>query len=177
MEKSLESVAALGRRSQQLTLALILITPFAFAYVVWAFGPMALLRMPEGVPVDAAALAALLALGSLALLGIGAIVPLLWLAVLGLLYRLFGRYARGEVFGLENIRLIRRCGIVLVLIDIARMLQSLLPGLVLGAFGVAPSRVVIELQISVAIIGLFIVLIGHVMAVARELEESDRLTI
>jgi hypothetical protein len=177
MGKSLEAVTVLGRRGQQITLALLLIAPCAFVYVAWTLGPMALLRPPQGIPVDAAALAALPALGSLALLGIGAIVPLLWLAVLGLLYRLFGLYAHGEVFGLHNIRLIRQCGIVLVLIDIARMLQSTLLSLVLGAFGVAPSRFVIELQISVSIVGLFIVLIGHVMAVARELEESDQLTI
>ena len=53
----------------------------------------------------------------------------------------------------------------------------MLLGPVLGALGVAPAHFAIELQASVAIIGLFIVLIGHVMAVARELEESDRLTI
>lgn len=177
MGQPLDPVETLGRRFRRLTLALIFITPCAFGYAVWRFGPLALLRPAQGVPVDAAALDALPALGSLALLGIGSLVPLLWLAVLGLLYRLFGLYARGEVFGLENIRLIRRCGIALVLIDVARIAQSMLLGPVLGALGVAPAHFAIELQASVAIIGLFIVLIGHVMAVARELEESDRLTI
>lgn len=53
----------------------------------------------------------------------------------------------------------------------------MLLGPVLGALGVAPSYFVIELQASISIVGLFIVLIGQVMAMARELEASDRLTI
>ena len=177
MATLLSPVETLGRRFQRLTFALLLATPCAFGYVVWQFGPMALLRPAQGIQIDATALAALAGFRWLALLGIGSIIPILWLVVLWLLYGLFGLYARGEVFGLDNIRLIRRCGVVLVLIDIARMVQSMLLGPVLGAFGVAPSYFVVELQVSVAIVGLFIVLIGHVMAIARELEESDRLTV
>lgn len=177
MGKPSNPVEALGRRFQRLTLALILLTPCAFAYAVWTFGPMALLRPAQGIRVDPSALNALTHLGSLVLLGIGSLVPLLWLTVLGLLYRLFGLYARGAVFELENIRLIRWCGIALVLIDAARIVQSMLLGPVLGALGVAPAYFLIELQASVAVVGLFILLIGQVMGVARALEESDRLTI
>jgi hypothetical protein len=177
MGKSSNPVETLGRRFRCLTFVLILITPFAFGYAVWRFGPMVLLRPAQGIQVDAVALKSLTTLGSLTLLGIGSIIPVLWLAVLGLLHRLFGLYARGEVFGRDNIHLIRRCGIVLVLIDVARIAQSMLLGPVLGALGVAPSYFVIELQASISIVGLFIVLIGQVMAMARELEASDRLTI
>jgi hypothetical protein len=164
----------MGRRGRRAVRALLLLTPLAIASAWMARGPLGLVRVPPGVAVDASILAFP---RSLPLVALGLLEPAAWVVGLTFLERLFGLYARGIVFSARNVALIRRTGWLLVALDAIRLLVSIATGPVLHLLGAAGSHLWFDLQISLAIVGAFVVLVAHVMDAGRELHETDQLTI
>ncbi len=74
-------------------------------------------------------------------------------------------------------RRLRQIGWALIAVDIADMLQRFLTGPVLYWFGAGEPRLAVAVVFSMAIVGLFILVIAQVMDIGRELQEADKLTI
>jgi hypothetical protein len=170
----LDKIKRYGRTLRQFTLALMLLTPVAAVTAVLLRGPLALVTIPPNIDVN---LTALNFPAALAIIGVGLLTPATFLAGFLFLYRLFDLYAQGIVFSERNVAAIRRCGYVLMAVDLVRMIQSALTGPVLTALGAVKGYITVQLGISVLIIGLAIVLISHVMSLGCKIYESDRLTI
>lgn len=157
-----------------MTRALILSTPVAVALVLWMKGPLGLIHVPPEIEVDPRFLRFP---RSLPIIGVGLLVTPVWLLAAVLLDRLFGLYARGIVFSSADIALVRRAGYVLIAVDGMKILQSLLTGAVLTTLGATRPFIEVGLQISVACVGLSIVVVSRVLDIGRELRERDELTI
>jgi hypothetical protein len=67
--------------------------------------------------------------------------------------------------------------LVLIAADIVAMLQNALTGPLLTLLDLTPRHMAIPIQTSMLIIGFFVMLIAHVMKLACEVDERDRLTI
>lgn len=173
-DSQINVIRRLGKRLRWVALGVMLLIPLVAGGLVVLKGPLALIHLPAGIELDAARLTPA---QSLAAVGVGLITPAVYLVGMAMLYRLFGLYAEGTVFAEENVRLMRRAGYAVIAIDAARILQSALAGPVLTAVGAVDGYLAIDLQISMLVVGLFIVAIGHVMDLGRTLYESDRLTI
>lgn len=163
-----------GVRARWMTRALILLTPVAVALVLWMKGPLGLIQVPPEIEVDPRFLRFP---RSLPIIGVGLLVTPVWLFAAVLLDRLFGLYARGIVFSSADIALVRRAGYVLIAVDGMKILQSLLTGAVLTTLGATRPFIEVGLQISVAWVGLSIVVVSRVLDIGRELRERDELTI
>lgn len=172
--RDVRRIERVGRRLQWLVRGLMLLTPVAVAAVLARRGPLGLVKIPPGIEILAGPLPLPRAF---AVVAVGLLEPISFLVGLVFLDRLFGLYARGVVFSRDNVTAIRRAGYVLVAIDPVRVLQSMLAGPVLTLVGATRGFFVIEAQVSMLIVGLFVVLISHVMNMSRELHEDDQLTV
>lgn len=107
--------------------------------------------------------------------------------VLALLHqtdRLLGLYQAGTVFAPENGQRIRRSGqLLMVLAVLDTITGPLLAAMALSRFGAGIiesaqiADVSLDLNIGLFLAGVFVVVIGHVMAVGSELAEDQALTI
>lgn len=170
----MDRVQQAGRRLLRFTLFLLLLTPLAIGFLVARGGPLSLLPIPEGIVVD---LGPLPAWNAAALVLLGSIPPAAFAVALFFMYRLAQLYAAGVVFSRQNVRLIRRIGWVLALVDPLKMLVGAATGPVLTTLGLAGGFLSIDLQIGVSAIGLFVVLVGGVMEEGRKLKEYNDLVV
>ena len=167
-------IQQLGRRLRRLSLFLLILSPCALlALLAWK-GPMGLVDVPRDIRLTHEPLGVW---GSLAIVAVGSMRPLVFFGALLLVHRLFGLFAQGIVFAPQAVLLIRRLGLVLIAADIVAMLQGALTGPLLTLLDLTPRHMAIPLQASMLIVGFFVVLIGHVMKQACEVYERDRLTI
>jgi len=170
----MDKLKTTSKRLQALVLLLIALTPCAVALNA-ATGEWAqLVGAPAGILLDATrihggALAAVIALGL--------IKPLAHMLAFWFLYKLLGLYRQGIIFTAENVGAIRKIGWALVGIDIASMARTVLAGPVLTAFDVTQGYVSVGLEAGFVTVGLFVVLVAHVMELGRELKEQDDLVI
>lgn len=170
----MEKVMRWGRRMQIVSIALAALIPAAFLYVLWSHSLGDLVPLPTSVRLDPASLST----GDRLLVGLlGLPKPIVYLICLWCLYRLFGLYRRGVVFEREATRWLIRVGYALIAFDFAAMMQAALAGPVLTLAGVTPPFLSIQLRISYLIIGLFVLVIAHVMDIARAINEEQQLTI
>ena len=167
LEKQTEQVRRISRRMRFLILVLLFGAPLLFALIAHWKGLAYMLRLPpNGVDV-----AALSTFEHAIVLAIGALRPTaVWLS----LWRLF---EAGMIFEAENLRRLRQFGWALIAIDGADMLQRFLTGPVLHLFGAGEPRIAVAVVFSMAMVGLFVLVIARVMDIGRELKESDELTI
>lgn len=170
----MEQIKLAGKRLRRVVLALLVLTPLIYTVSQIMQGPTPLLALPAHVTLD-------LSNTGIATLLLLAVLPALtpftyWLGFI-FLYRLCGRYALGEVFTSQAIRLLFMIGIILSLTDIVYMLQVAITGPLLTWLGLTPGFVTIELRLGTTIAGLFIILISRIMLLAADLEEQQRLTI
>lgn len=175
MKRSSENeIQKWGRRLKRLTVVLFCLGPVLFTLLLYLGKFDALLRLPENIRITANSLSisdwVIIAL-------LGAIRPAAFLPVFWALYKLSNAYENGKVFSLENTRCIRLCGMALIGIDIAAVLQSMLTGPVLGLAGITPRYFVIQLGISYSIVGVFLYLISKIMQLAQSIKEEQDLTI
>ena len=169
-----ERLERLGRRMRWTVRGFMLLGLAAVLFVLGEKGPLGLVTVPADIAVDPRLLAVP---RGLAVAAVGLLEPAAWLLAAALLDRLFGLYARGVVFSSQNTALVRRAGWALVAIDGVRMAKSALTGPVLTWIGATRPYVRVELQVSVAVVGLFVVAVGWVTEFGRELDEDERLTI
>jgi hypothetical protein len=172
--RELDKIKRYGRVLRRLTLGLMLLAPIAAVFVVSQYGPLALVKLPAGMEVNDGSLGYP---GALAIIGVGLLTPVTFLAGFVFLHRLFGLYAQGIVFSEGNVAAIRRCGYALIAVDVARIAQSALTGPVLTALGAVKGYLTIEFGISMSVVGLAVVLISQVMALGCRIYERDQLTI
>ena len=168
-----ERLQRISRRMRFLILALLGISPFLFAFIAYWKGLPYMLRLPPSA-VDMAALS----VPELAVvIAVGALRPAaVWLALWPLL-GLFTLFERGMIFEAANLKRLRQFGWALIAVDAADMAQRFLTGPVLYWFGAGEPRLAVAVVFSMAIVGLFILVIAQVMDIGRELQEADRLTI
>ena len=157
-----------------LTVLLAALGPLALVLLIRMGAVQSLLPLPEHMPLRLSGLsmagwAAVVFLASLRGLGF---VPLLWC-----LYQLFRAYEHGVVFSLRNIRLIKWCGLWLILIDFLRIGQSMLAGPLLSVTGSTPPFFIVSVGFSYSLIGLFVYLIAKIMELAQSMKEEQDLTI
>lgn len=170
----LHRIKRYGRALRLFILGLMWLTPVIVVFLVLWRGPLAFATVPHNVDVN---MAALNFPSSLAIITVGLLTPATFLVGFWFLYRLFTLYSQGVVFSERNVTAIRRCGYVLMAVDIVRIVQSALTGPVLTALGAVKGYLTIQIGFSTLIIGLAIVMISHVMSLGCKLYESDRLTI
>lgn len=163
-----------GRRLRWLIRAMAAAAVLALAWILTHEGPLALVRVPAEIAVDAQRLSYPRALP---LLVVGLLVPATWLVALMLLDRLFALYEQGIVFSARNVTLIRRTGYVLMAVDGVEMLAAALTGPVLTLARATRPYFRVELQVSVLLVGFFVVVIAQVMDLGRQLHEDGQLTI
>lgn len=156
------------------TLLLAVLGPVAIL-LLWRMSALdTLLPLPEHMQLTQGGLSPagwLAVVFLVALHGLG-FVPLLWC-----LYQLFRAYEQGVVFSLRNTRLIKWCGLSLILIDILPIIQGMLAGPLLSVTGVTPPFFIVSVGFSYGLIGLFIYLIAKIMELAQSMKEEQDLTI
>ena len=170
----MERITVFSKRMKIFTAVLIILTWVSFAFVAFYNGIGSLLPVPKKIAFDLSG-ASTFSLVIIYLLA--AIKPAAYLPVLGYLYRLFGLYQQGIVFSAENIACIRKIGYSLMAIDLVVIIQGALTGPVLSVLGVTERYFTLSLGSSFLIVGLFIVLVSHVMEMGRELQEYNKLVI
>jgi len=91
--------------------------------------------------------------------------------------RLLALYERGEIFGVDNARIIGTAGKLIVALAIFGSLERPLAAWWVSRFGVAVESWSFEPQLGTFFIGLGIIVVGHVMSLGAELAEEQSLTI
>lgn len=167
-------IQQLGRRLQRLSFFLIVLSPCVLVALLAWKGPLGLVDVPRNIGLHHTSLGAA---ASLAIIAVGSMRSLVFFGALLLVHRLFGLFAQGIVFAPQAVLLIRRLGLVLIAADIVAMLQGALTGPLLTLLDLTPRHMAIPVQVSMLIIGFFVLLIGHVMKLACEVYERDTLTI
>jgi hypothetical protein len=126
------------------------------------------LRQPcSELPPQAVALTFVALIGGLALM----------LAALHRLARLFGNYARGEIFTRSSVRELRLVGYVAVAYAVFQFVLFI-AGLVLAAGGAFESaNLRFEFPIGPAVMAGFILLLSWIMDVGAEMREENELTV
>jgi hypothetical protein len=173
MEHTTE-ILQLGRRLRRFSLFLIILSPCALVLLLIWKGPLSLVEVPRNINLIHEPLGMW---GAFAVTVVGSMRPLVFFIALLLVHRLFGLFAQGVVFAPQAVLLIRRLGMALIAADIVAMLQSALTGPLLTLLDLTPRHMAIPIQTSMLVVGFFIVLIGHVLKLACEVYERDRLTI
>lgn len=148
------------------TLMSIVMVPGTLA--PWACEVRGLPQPCEALPPQAVALTLVAFGGGLALL----------LTALYRLARLFGNYARGEIFTRASVRELRLVGYVAVAYAIFQLVLFV-AGLAMVAGGVveSPARLPVDLPIGSVVVAGFILLLSWVMDVGAELREENELTV
>ena len=173
-ELPMERLRTTSKRLQIVVLVLIALTPVGVAVTVWSGAWADLLYLPPDVGFDAGRITGL---ALPAVIALGSIKPAAYVVAFWRLYRLLGLYREGIVFTNGTVQAIRRIGWALVAIDIAAMAQTLVTGPVLSLFGIARGYVSVGPEAAFLTVGLFVVLVAHVMDLGRELRERDSLVI
>ena len=175
METSLRArVLTIGRRLRWVVRGLLGATALSVGWVLLVRGPLGLLRLPASVALRPHGLSA----GGAALaVTLGLLVPACHVAGLLAMDRLFGLYARGEVFTSRPLATVRLVGYALLAVDPVRTLVSALTGPLLTWLGATEPFVSVEFGVSMLIAGLFVVAIGTVLDLGQALDETDRLTV
>ncbi len=161
-------------RLQIVVITLVVLTPCAMALGLVTGSWADLLNIPPGIALDASRISGV---GLVAVIAVASIKPAAYMVAFWFLYRLLGLYREGAVFTAANVAAIRRIGWALVGIDAAAMVQILVTGPVLTVFGITDGHVSVTLKVAFLTVGLFIVLVAHVMDLGRELKEQDSLVI
>ena len=176
-EARLEKVKRTSRGARRV--CFLLMALFSLAAAV---GGLASLATPEAVTcaianvrqpcsvlsAPAVAFAFVALLGGLALL----------LAALHRLARLFGNYARGEIFTRASVRELRLLGYVAAAYAVFQLVLFV-AGLMLVAGGAieSPETLHFELPIGPAVVAAFILLLSWIMDVGAEMREENELTV
>ena len=163
-------VESLGRRLQWVVRGLLVATVLA----VGATLALGLLRMPTTAELRPTPLSIG---GGVAAIALGLLVPACYLVTLLAMHRLFGLYARGEVFGARPAAAVRLVGYGLLAMDPVRMLVTALTGPLLTALGLTQPFLHLELELSMLVAGLFVVALGAVLDLGRALDEDHQLTV
>lgn len=169
-----QRLVAAGRRLTRIVRALLLAAVASVVWVLLTKGPLGLLKVPREIEVSHGSIGLF---RSLVIVVFGLARPSAHVLVLIYLHRLFDLYAHGIVFSGENSAAIRMAGYWLMAVDAVNVLVSALTGPLLTLLHITPGFFSIDLQSSMLVIGLFIVLVSRVMDMARELHERDQLTI
>ena len=91
--------------------------------------------------------------------------------------RLLALYERGEVFGVENARVIRRSGQLLVVLAVIRTLTGPIAAWSIERAGQPVESFSIEPEVGLFLVGVGIIVVGHVMSLAADMAEESSLTI
>jgi hypothetical protein len=167
-------VESLGRRLQWVVRGLLVATVLAVGASLARGGPLGLLRMPTTAELRPTPLSIG---GGVAAIALGLLVPACYLVTLLAMHRLFGLYARGEVFGARPAAAVRLVGYGLLAMDPVRMLVTALTGPLLTALGLTQPFLHLELELSMLVAGLFVVALGAVLDLGRALDEDHQLTV
>lgn len=163
-----------SRRLQIVALALVVFTPLVVILGVLTGSWIELLPVPPGISIDTARITDV---GFVALLAVGSIKPAAYMWAFWCLYRLLGLYRQGIIFTVANVAAIRKIGWSLVIIDVAAMTQTLLAGPVLSIFQITEGHIGLTLEVAFLTVGLFMVLVAHVMDLGQELKKQNDLVI
>lgn len=161
-------------RLQAVVFILIFLVPCTVALNAVTAAWAELLSLPQGIILDTSRISGL---SLLAVLVLGLIKPVCYMLAFWFVYQLLGLYREGIIFTAENVSAIRRIGWAIAAIDIAGMFQTVITGPVLTYFEISSAYLAARLDVGFLIIGLFVVLIAHVMDMGRELKEHDNLVI
>jgi len=88
------------------------------------------------------------------------------------LHRLLDNYSRGDIFTTKSAGQIRKCGFACVLLGVFELGLTLMPHLIANAHNKQPGG-----GLSTVGIGLVIVAISWIMAMAAEMREENELTV
>lgn len=165
--QKLVRLVTLSRRIKWLVVTLMTLTLGVLAYLLLASRLELLLPVPRDIGVQS---------NDIGLLGWGILMlvvllrPGAYLTAFWCVYRLLGHYERGQVFSRASVCWIRRIGYALVAIDVAALVQSALTGPLLTHLGLTPGYFSLQIGSSHFVVGIFVVLIGHIMELGRELK-------
>ncbi len=174
MDDPMEKLLTTSTRLQIAVLVLLALVPCAVGFSAFAAAWHQLLNLPPDIRIDASRISGL---NILAVVAVGSIKPAAYMVAFWRLYRLLGLYREGIVFTAANVAAIRRIGWALVGIDVAAMVQTLVAGPVLTILGITERHISVGFEAAFLAVGLFVVLIAHVMDLGRELKERDSLVI
>ena len=93
------------------------------------------------------------------------------------LFRLFDLFKKEEFFSHNTITAVLHIGYLLVVIDFAKIFESLVGSLVLNAIGAIQSGAYANVGFSMLIVGIFVVIVGHIWKISLEMYENERLTV
>jgi len=167
-------IVRISRAAQYLSLLFLLGTPLLYALLLYNGELSVVLKLPKNVVFDESAL-------TLFEKGVAALIPLISLGVYMLLfqklYRLFGLFVKGAFFTPDTAASVLYIGYLLVLVDFAKTVESLVASLLLSAMGAIQNGLVVNVGFSMLIVGVFIVIMGHIWKIALEMYENERLTV
>jgi len=170
----MERLKGTSYRLQILVLAFVVLTPCVVVLEAASGSWEQLLNMPPNIPLDPSRIFG----GALfAVMVVAMIKPAAYMVAFWRLYKLLGLYRNGVIFTAANVAAIRRIGWALVSVDVAAMIQTAVRGPVLTYFEISQGHISVGIEAAFLTIGLFVVLIAHVMDLGRELKEQDSLVI
>jgi hypothetical protein len=170
----MDRIRLISKRLQVGVLIIMALIPGLIALYAMSGMWTELLDVPLSIPLDTSKVygARMLFMVTLASIKPAANMIALWF-----LYKLLGLYRRGIIFTAKNVAAIRRIGWALASINIAGIIQTLITGPVLTFYDITPSHMTIPIEIDFLVVGIFIVLVSHVMDMGRELQEHENLVI
>ncbi len=167
-------ITRLSRIAQYLSLLFLVGTPLLYFWLLYAGEWSILLKLPKEVVFSEA----LLTTSHKALI---ALIPMISIAVYMLLFqklfRLFDLFKKGEFFSRNTIAAVLYIGYLLVVIDFAKIFESLVGSLVLKTVGAIQSEAYANVGFSMVIVGIFVVIVGHIWKISLEMYENERLTV
>lgn len=170
----MDKLKTTSRRLQVMVLIFMALTPCAVALIVVTGEWSLLVEAPASFPLDETRI---YGAGMAAMVALGLVKPIAYMVAFWFLYKLLGLYHQGIIFTAANVGAIRKIGWALVGIDVASMLRTTLSGPILKVFEITQGYISVGPEVGFITVGLFIVLVAHVMDLGRALKEQDDLVI
>lgn len=167
-------ITHISRLAQYLSLLFLVGTPLLYLLLLYEGELSVLLKLPKNIILDEAIL-------TTSDKSIIALIPMISIVVYMLLFqklfRLFDIFKKGEFFSHNTIATILYIGYLLIAVDFVKIFESLLGSLVLSAIGAIQSGLYVNVGFSMLIVGIFVVIVGHIWKISLQMYENERLTV
>lgn len=167
-------IAHLSQIAQYLSLLFLIGTPVLYFWLLYDGGFSILLKLPKETIFDEA----MLTTSDKSIIALIPLVPIVVYLLLFLrLFRLFDLFKKGELFSHNTVAAILYIGYLLIALDFVKIVESLLRSMVLDTLGATQSGVQVDIGFSMLIIGVFVVIVGHIWKISLQMYEDERLTV
>lgn len=167
-------ITRISRIAQYLSLLFLVGTPLLYLWLLYGGEWSILLKLPKEVMFNEAALTTsnkvIIALIPMISIGV-------YLLLFQKLFRLFDLFKKGALFSHDVVAAVLYIGYLLIVVDFAKIFESFVGSLVLNAIGAIQSGVYANVGFSMLIVGIFVVIVGHVWNISLQMYENERLTV